>query len=289
LPIELGSLKRSFHDAELRLVAKPGSIRDHAAEVAGGLEMAGGGGDERASGSTPAVFMSYASQDVAVANAVVETLERHGVTCWIAPRDVVPGEFYAGAIVHAIDAAKVIVLVLSGNAATSQHVLREVERATSKRHAVVAFRVDLAPMPADLEYFLNTSHWLDASAAGIAHALPKLVAAVQRITAAPALASPGDTGVAAKPVASLIQQPPSARSAIHRANRPVLVLSVLIALGLGYFAVDKLWFSRRTASEQAVATVTPLGKCRNVGCFREVDRCLTVSRPEREKGPGVLR
>jgi TolB-like protein len=258
LPIELGSLKRSFHDAELPLVAKPGSIRDHAAEVAGGLEMAGGGGDERASGSTPAVFMSYASQDVAVANAVVETLERHGVKCWIAPRDVVPGEFYAGAIVHAIDAAKVIVLVLSENAATSQHVLREVERATSKRHAVVAFRVDLAPMPADLEYFLNTSHWLDASAAGIAHALPKLVDAVQRITAAPTLASPGDTGVAAKPVASLIQQPPSARSAIHRANRPVLVLSALIALGLGYFAVDKLWFSRRTESEQAVATVTPV-------------------------------
>jgi TolB-like protein len=239
-------------------VANPEGIRDDAAQAGGAPEMAESGGDEKASGSTPTVFISYASQDVAVANAVVETLERHGVKCWIAPRDVVPGELYAGAIVHAIDAAKVIVLVLSENAATSQHVLREVERATSKRHPVVAFRVDLAPMAADLEYFLNTSHWLDASAAGVAHALPKLVDAVQRIMAAPAVASPGDTGVAAKPVASLIQQPPIVRSAIHRTNRPVLTLSVLIALGVGYFAVDKLWVSRRTASEQPVATVTPV-------------------------------
>src|SRR5205807_6712071 len=33
--------------------------------------------------------------------------------------------------------------------------------------------------------------------------------------------------------------------------------SVLIALGLGYFAADNLWFSKRTASERSVATVTP--------------------------------
>ena len=114
-------------------------------------EMVAGSGDEKASASTPTVFISYASQDVAVAAAAVEALERHGIKCWIAPRDVVPGEFYAGAIVHAIDAAKVIVLVLSENAATSQHVLREVERASSKRHPVVAFRIDRAPLPAELE------------------------------------------------------------------------------------------------------------------------------------------
>jgi hypothetical protein len=33
-------------------------------------------------------------------------------------------------------------------------------------------------LPAELEYFLNTAHWLDASA-GIEHALPKLVDAMQ--------------------------------------------------------------------------------------------------------------
>lgn len=52
--------------------------------------------------------MSCASQDAAVANSVVEALEGQDIRCWIAPRDVTPGEFYAGVIVHAIDAAKAI-------------------------------------------------------------------------------------------------------------------------------------------------------------------------------------
>ncbi len=125
------------------------------------------------------VFISYASQDKAVAESVCTALEKAGLVCWIAPRDVVPGESFAGAIVHAIDATKVTVLVLSKHSAASQHVLREVERASSKRHPVIAFRIDLAPMPADFEYFLNTSQWLDASAIGVKHALLKLVDAVK--------------------------------------------------------------------------------------------------------------
>jgi hypothetical protein len=45
--------------------------------------------------STPEVFVSYASQDTAIANAIVAALERHGVKCWIAPRNVIPGALYA--------------------------------------------------------------------------------------------------------------------------------------------------------------------------------------------------
>src|ERR1700681_2635214 len=114
------------------------------------------------------VFISYASPDGGGADAVCGALERDGLLCWIAPRDVVPGEFYADAIVRAIDAAKVIVLVLSKNSADSPHVLREVERGSSKRHPVVSFRIDLAPLPSALEYFLNTSHWLGAPHPGVA-------------------------------------------------------------------------------------------------------------------------
>jgi TolB-like protein/Tfp pilus assembly protein PilF len=229
-------------------VANPHCIRDHHGPAAGALDMAEGGGDEKASVCSPVAFISYASQDEAVANAVVAALERQGLKCWIAPRDVVPGEFYAGAIVHAIDAAKLIVLVLSENAAISQHVLREVERASSKRRLVVAFRIDRAPLPADLEYFLNASHWLDASAVGVEQALPKLVDAVQHTMAGTAVATPGDIAAAARPAASPAPQ---------GLNRPVLALSVLIALALGYLATDRLWFSTRAGSQRTVATVTP--------------------------------
>jgi hypothetical protein len=92
----------------------------------------------RAATASIDVFISYASPDSAVAESVCESLERAGIICWIAPRDVTPGSFYANEIVHALDAAKTIVLILSQNAAASPHVLREIERATSKRRPVVS-------------------------------------------------------------------------------------------------------------------------------------------------------
>lgn len=208
--------------------------------------MTEGASDEKASGGTPPVFISYASQDATVANAIVDALERHGVKCWIAPRDVNPGEFYAGAIVHAIDAAKAAVLVLSKNAASSQHVLREVERAAAQRHPMVSFRIDLSPMPADLQYFLNTSHWLDASTSDVERALPKLVEAVQRLTVAQ---SGPPIGRAMRPRSAL--EDPQSRL---RISRLVIALSALIAIGLTIFAADKLWLNKHAANERHLAT-----------------------------------
>src|SRR5271169_6814896 len=150
-------------------------------------EMAEGGGGEKASGSTPTVFVSYASQDAVVANSVVEALEQHTIGCWIAPRNVTPGAHYASEIVHAIDSAHAIVLILSQDAAASPHVLRELERATSKRHPVVTLRLDQTPLPAEFEYFLNTSQWLDASSGDTVRALPKLIVAVQLAIQIPAV------------------------------------------------------------------------------------------------------
>src|SRR5277367_973708 len=84
------------------------------------------------------VFISYASADASVAQNVCAALEAAGILCWIAPRDVVPGTLYADGIVGALDESKVLVLLLSKDAVASAHVGRELERATSKRHPIVA-------------------------------------------------------------------------------------------------------------------------------------------------------
>src|ERR1700676_728025 len=113
------------------------------------------------------VFISYASQDAAVANSVVEALERQGIRCWIAPRDVTPGALYADGIIRAINEAKVFVLVLSASSIASKHVGKEVERASSKGRPVIALKVDAAPLTTSLEYFLSESQWIDVGAGGI--------------------------------------------------------------------------------------------------------------------------
>jgi TolB-like protein/Flp pilus assembly protein TadD len=135
------------------------------------------------------VFVSYASLDATGANAVVESLEQHGLKCWIAPRDVKPGAQYADAIVRAITEAKAVVLVLSGSAVASSHVAREVERAASKGKPIIPFRIDNAALNPELEYFLSNAQWIDVPKLGMAAALTRLAAAVGQ-GSAPAQAVP---------------------------------------------------------------------------------------------------
>jgi hypothetical protein len=96
-------------------------------------------------GRTHDVFVSYASQDVTVAQAIVAALEKSGPKCWIAPRDVTPGSQYADEIVGAINDCKILVLVLSEHAVASSHVGKEIERASSKRRRIIAAIACLHP------------------------------------------------------------------------------------------------------------------------------------------------
>ena len=136
-------------------------------------------------------FVSYASQDAAVANAVVENLEQHGIKCWIAPRNITPGLQYADEIVGAIHNTKVLVLVFSEHAAESAHLGREIERAASKRKRIIVLRTDAAPLTRSFEYFLSDSQWIDVAALGMPAALTKLTQAVGQRLSPSSWVSPG--------------------------------------------------------------------------------------------------
>jgi hypothetical protein len=140
------------------------------------------------------VFISYAHQDRAAAEAVCGALEDGRVRCWIAPRDVLPGTDWGGAITGAIGRSRALVLVYSSHANASQQVLREVERAVGKRVPVVPVRVEDVPPSKNMEYFLSSSHWLDALAGPIEHHLPRVVESVDAVLGSrPAAAASGGT------------------------------------------------------------------------------------------------
>lgn len=95
---------------------------------------------------TKDVFISHAKEDRAFADIVCAALERQGLDCWIAPRDVAPGLVFDEAIIDGIEASQVLVLVLSGSANVSRFVQNEVNRAFSKGKAIVTFRAkDVLP------------------------------------------------------------------------------------------------------------------------------------------------
>jgi TIR domain len=108
------------------------------------------------------VFLSYSTKDKPTADAVCATLERRGIRCWVAPRDILPGMDWGEAIIDAIEQSRVMILVFSRNANASPQIKREVERAVSKGLTVVPLRIEDVPMSKSLEYFVSTPHWLDA-------------------------------------------------------------------------------------------------------------------------------
>jgi TolB-like protein/Flp pilus assembly protein TadD len=166
--------------------------------------MVGEGAEGGADGEPPAVFISYASPDATTANALVEALERHGIRCWIAPRDVKAGALYADAIVRAITGAKAFVLVLSASALASSHVGKEVERASAKQRRIIAVRIDQAALTPAFEYFLSESQWVEATAGHLEPAYPKLVDAIRESgRGAPAALPAGASATAAAPPAAV--------------------------------------------------------------------------------------
>jgi adenylate cyclase len=179
-------------------------------------------------------FVSYASQDAAVANSIVKNLEQHGLKCWIAPRDVKPGAQYADAIVRAINEAKAVVLVMSAGAVGSAHVGKEIERASSKRKPIITFRIDGAPLNHALEYFLSESQWIDVPALGMPVALARLKEAVGQ---APALVLQ-----AAQPAGVV-------------AKRFGVVAAILVALGVSVAAGLYYWWSNHNPAQPSTVAM----------------------------------
>ena len=108
------------------------------------------------------VFISYASEDSAAAQAVCGALESSGIRCWIAPRDIAPGTNYPAAIVEAVESATALVVILTKAAGASRNVLAEVEQAFQAGKRLIPFRLDAAALSAGLDYFLSPTQWLDA-------------------------------------------------------------------------------------------------------------------------------
>ena len=125
------------------------------------------------------VIISYASEDKAVADKVCEGLEKSGVRCWIAPRDVLPGVPYGAAIIDAIQGSRAMVLVFSASADDSAQVLREVERAVSKGIPIICFRIEnVEPSGAHGVLYQRRRQWLDALTPPLEQHLPQLTEAV---------------------------------------------------------------------------------------------------------------
>ncbi|MDQ6929113.1 MAG: TIR domain-containing protein [Candidatus Eremiobacteraeota bacterium] len=108
------------------------------------------------------VFISYSTHDRESAVAICEQFENAGIGCWIAPRDIEPGQDWSAAIPPAIDSCSVFVLVFSAQSNASKQVVREVHLAQTAEKLTMPLRVDATEPTGALRYLLSGLHWLDA-------------------------------------------------------------------------------------------------------------------------------
>jgi TIR domain-containing protein len=200
------------------------------------------------------VFVSHSHQDAPAAELIVEALEKRGVTCWIAPRDVAPGGSYAESILNAIEGASCFVLIYSQHCNVSSHVLREVERALKFELNIVPIRFDDSAPSKSLDYLLATVHWLAIAPASRDRSIVK---AAEQIAAA--LAKSRSTPPGTEPVRTPASQPAAIAPTTTRSKRPLVWLAVLlvIAASLIYWVVSKNAApAKNTANAPASSTTT---------------------------------
>jgi hypothetical protein len=133
------------------------------------------------------VFISHSAIDKTIADAVCATLESRGTRCWIAPRDILPGQDWDTAIISGIKTSKVMVLLFSAHSNDSIQVHREVKAAFSKGVTVIPLRLDDVALSESLEFYLGSVHWLDAIKSPIERYLAQLAETVHVLLIAPTL------------------------------------------------------------------------------------------------------
>jgi hypothetical protein len=107
-------------------------------------------------------FISYSKEDVAVAETACRRLEDQGIKCWIAPRDILPGETYSQAIVKAIRHCPIMIFVFSSTANASRYVMRELEAAVDESMVIIPFRIEDVQPSDSIKFFIKAEQWLDA-------------------------------------------------------------------------------------------------------------------------------
>jgi hypothetical protein len=202
------------------------------------------------------VFISYASEDKAVADAVCTFLESRSARCWIAPRDVLPGLPYGEAIIDAIRGCRIMLLVFSSKSNASPHIPKEIERAVSAGVTIIPFRIEDVMPGKSLDYFIGNVHWLDALTRPLEQHLERLAHNVQTLLSRDAeILERENSSITASPAPSVssssVRLPAVALAAPARTSYRGLYMSLGALIVLLFLVAAGLYLPRRNITHSA--------------------------------------
>lgn len=101
------------------------------------------------------IFISYSSNDLPQAETVRNVLEKNGLSCWMAPRDIPGGSNYTKEIPIAIRNCKIFVLILSKSAQNSHWVLKELDSAVNCGKVILPFMLEDCALNDEFNFLLT--------------------------------------------------------------------------------------------------------------------------------------
>jgi hypothetical protein len=121
--------------------------------------------DEHASNHSAtarAVFVSHSSQDHQLGEELCAALEARGFACWMAPRDVTPGQPWALGVVQGVAQSSSLLLLASESALASPQVLSEVEQAHKRGKPIYTILIPPARVRGEMDFYLSRLHWIES-------------------------------------------------------------------------------------------------------------------------------
>lgn len=106
------------------------------------------------------VFISYSTKDFQIADNIRNSGESKGVSCWIAPRDIVAKDNYDSQIMKGIENAEIFLVIYSQNYAQSNLLKKELEYAVKARKPIIAINTDKSDVEGEFKYLLSNAQWI---------------------------------------------------------------------------------------------------------------------------------
>lgn len=217
-----------------------------------------------------AVFLSYASQDAEGARRIADTLRGAGVEVWFDQSELRGGDVWDQRIRRQIrDCALFLPIISSHTQQRTEGYFRlEWRLADQRTHLMGRTRPFIVPVcvddtpetDADVPDSFFAAQWTRLHNGELP---PPFVEHVLRLLSPEAAHAPGGVRSRAAPAVlptGAAPRPPAPSPAAPRRTQRFLVLIAAVAIiGVGYFAVDKLWVSKRPAVEVQTSSSTVQG------------------------------
>lgn len=153
------------------------------------------------------IFISHSVVDKELANYLCNAFEANGLSCWIAPRNIVPGTEWADSITNAISNCAVLLVVYSKNSLRSSQVAKEIGMADRKHKYIVPYKIDDSEPEGAFDYYLSGCQWVIPNLEAGDYKIEELCHILKDVVMQSKMAAYQTHNAVQQPVQHVVQQP----------------------------------------------------------------------------------